>query len=66
MLLLELLQHIHLLAIITGRQTHLLLPLIEHHLLHHPARLPVQIAQLAVLGLDLGRVEVVGRVRGDG
>lgn len=66
MLLLELLQHIHLLAIVTRRQAHLLLALIVHHLLDHAPRLAVQIPQLAVLGLDLRRVEVVGRVGRDG
>ena len=66
MLLLEVLQHVELLTLVARRQTHLLLPLIEHHLLDHAPRLAVQVAQLAVLGLDLGRVEVVGRVGGDG
>lgn len=63
MLLHKLLQQILLLLLITSRFPHLLLPLIKHHLLHHAARRPVQIAELAVLGRDFGRVDF-GR-RGD-
>ena len=62
MLRLELLQHLKLLLLIARRLAHLLLPLIKHHLLDHPPRLAVQVAQLAVLRLDLRCVEEVGRV----
>lgn len=64
MLLLKSLQHLHLLLLLARRLAHLLLPLVVHHLLHHRARLPVQIAQLAVLRRDLGRVDL-GRRRDD-
>lgn len=64
MLLLELLQHLQLLTLVARRQSHLLLPLIVHHLLHHAPRLPVQVPQFRILGLDLARVEEVRRVRG--
>ena len=63
---LKLLQHLHLLRLLTRRLPHLLLPLIIHHLLHHPPRLPVQIPQLRILGRDFGGVEEVGRVGRDG
>ena len=53
MTLLELLQHIQFPLLLTRRLAHLLLPLIIHHFLHHAPRLPVQIPQFAVLGLDL-------------
>lgn len=56
-LLHKLLQHLLLLLLVTARLPHLLLPLIIHHLLHHGPRGPVQIAQLAVLRHDLGRVD---------
>lgn len=59
----KLLQHILLLLLVAGRLAHFLLALVVHHLLNHCARLAVQIAQLAVLGLNLGRVDL-GR-RGD-
>jgi len=58
MLRLELLEQVHLLLIIAGGQAHLFLPLVEHHLLDHGARLAVQVAQLAVLRLDLARVDL--------
>jgi hypothetical protein len=58
MLRLELLQHIHLLLIITARQSCLLLTLVIHHLLHHTPRLAVQVAQAAILGRDLGGVDL--------
>ena len=58
MLLLELLQHLHLLLLIARGLAHLLLPLIIHHLLYHGPRLAVQIAELAVLGRDLGGVDL--------
>lgn len=64
MLLLELLQQLQLLLLIARRLAHLLLPLIEHHLLDHPPRLAVQIAQVAVLRLDLARVDL-GRAGDD-
>lgn len=66
MTLLELLQHLHLALLLARRLPHLLLPLIIHHLLDHAPRLAVQVPQLRVLGLDLGRVEEVGRVGRDG
>ena len=53
----HLLQNIRFLLLIARRQTHLLLPLIEHHLLNHLPRLPIQITQIAVLGLNLGDVD---------
>ena len=58
MLLLKLLQQLILLLLFARRLAHLLLPLIVHHLLHHAARLAVQITQLAVLGRDLARVDL--------
>lgn len=58
MLLLELLQHVHLLLLIARRLAHLLLPLIVHHLLHHAARLAVQVAQLAVLRRNLRCIDL--------
>ena len=63
MLGLKLAQHLHLLLLLTRRLPQLLLPLVVHHLLDHAPRLAVQIAQLAVLGRDLGRVDL--RRRGD-
>jgi len=51
-------QHFHLLLFLARRLPHLLLPLIIHHLLHHTPRLPIQIAQLAVLRRDLRRVDL--------
>ena len=64
--LLELLQHLQLPLLVARRLPHFLLPLVVHHLLHHAPRLPVQVPQLAVLGLDLGGVEEVRRVGRDG
>ena len=66
MTLLELLQNIQLPLLITRRLSHLLLPLIIHHFLHHAPRLTVQIPQLAVLRLDFGGVEEVRGVGRDG
>lgn len=57
MLFLKLPEHLILLLLITGRLSCLLLPLVIHHLFHHPPRLSVQIAELAVLGRDLGSVD---------
>ena len=64
MLFLELLQQVQLLLLVARGLAHLLLPLIEHHLLDHAPRLAVQIAQVAVLGLDLARVDL-GRAGDD-
>ena len=58
MLLLELLQDFGLLLLVAGRLALLLLPLVVHHLLHHAPRLSVEVAQLAVLGLDLGGIDL--------
>ena len=58
----ELTQQLLLLQLITTRLPHLLLPLIKHHLLDHPARLAIQIAQLRALGRDLRDVDL-GRRR---
>lgn len=63
MLLLKLPQHLLLLLLVARRLALLFLPLVIHHLLHHPPRLAVQIAQTAVLGRDLGGVD--RRRRGD-
>lgn len=57
MLLLELLQHIQFLLLVARRLSHLLLTLVIHHLLDHFPRLSIQVAQLAVLGLDLGGID---------
>lgn len=57
MLRLEPLQHLQLLLLVARWQAHLLLPLVVHHLLHHPPRLAVQVRQLAVVGHDLGHVD---------
>ena len=66
MTLLKLLQHIQFPLLIARRLPHLLLPLIKHHLLDHAPRLAVQVPELAVLGLDLGRIEEVRGVGRDG
>lgn len=58
MLVLELLQDVQLLLLVARRLAHLLLALVEHHLLDHAAGLAVQIAEVAVLGLDLGGVDL--------
>lgn len=55
---LKLAQNLHLLLLLTTRLPHLLLPLIIHHLLDHRPRLPVQIAQVRVLGRDLAHVDL--------
>ena len=58
MLLLELLENVQLLLLVARRLAHLLLALVEHHLLDHAAGLAVQVAEVAVLGLDLGGVDL--------
>jgi hypothetical protein len=63
MLFLELLEDVELLLLVAGGLARLLLPLIVHHLLDHAPRLSIEVAQLAVLGLDLAGVDL-GR-RGD-
>ncbi len=55
---LHLAQNLLVLLLLRRGQAHLLLPLVVHHFLHHRARLAVQIAQRAVLGLELGRVNL--------
>lgn len=57
MLRLELPHNLRLLLLITARLARLLLPLIIHHLLDHPAGLAVQIAELAVLGRDFADID---------
>jgi hypothetical protein len=57
MLRLKLLQHLHLLLLIARGLSHLLLPLVIHHLLHHRAGLAIEITQLTILRLDLGGVD---------
>ena len=54
----ELLQHIVLLLLLARRLPLPLHLLVIHHLLHHPPCLAVQLTQLAVLGLDLLRVDL--------
>jgi hypothetical protein len=66
MLSFKLLQHLHLPGLLRRRLPHLLLPLIIHHFLHHAPCLPVQIAQLTILRLDLCGVDEVGRIGRDG
>lgn len=61
MLVLKFLEHVQLLLLITRRLPSFLLSLIVHHLLHHAPRLTIQIAQLTVLGVDLGGVDLGGR-----
>ena len=51
------------LLVIAGGQSHLLLPLVVHHLLDHAARLTVQVRELGGLRLHLARVDL--RVRLD-
>lgn len=58
MLSLKLLQHIHLLLLVTRHPARLLLSLIVHHLLDHGAGLTIQITQTRVLGLDLGDINL--------
>jgi hypothetical protein len=54
----SLFQHFHLLLLLAIRPAHFLHSLIIHHLLDHTPRLPVQIAQLAILGGYLARVNL--------
>lgn len=65
MLLLKALESIKLALFLTGRPSHFLLALIEHHLLDHGPGLAVEVAELAVLGRDLGGVDLVGGVGDD-
>lgn len=58
MLRLELLQQICLALLITGHTARLLLSLVVHHLLHHRARLTIQVTQVGVLGRDLSHVDL--------
>lgn len=58
MLILELLQQIRLLLLITRHTTTLLLPLIIHHLLNHSPCLAIQVTQTRILRLDLGNVDL--------
>ena len=58
----ELLERIILLLFLTSRFPLPLHLLVVHHLLDHAAGLAVQVAQLGVLGLDLGHVDL-GRRR---
>jgi hypothetical protein len=60
---LELVEHVKLLLLVTGRKSHLLLSLIVHHLLNHSSGLTVEVAEVGVLGVDLGGVDggVVGK-----
>ena len=57
---LELFEDIRLLLFLRRGQTLLLLPLVEHHLLDHAARLPVEVRELRILWLDLGDVDLGG------
>lgn len=58
MLIHESLQQTLLLHFVAGRQSHLLLSLIKHHLLNRGASVSVQIAQFAVLWLHFLRVDL--------
>lgn len=64
-LFLKLLQGVQLGLLLARRLAHLLLALIPHHLLDHGPGFAVQVAQLAILGRDLGGVDLVGRVAHD-
>lgn len=57
-LLLELLENVQLLLLVACWLALLLLLLVIHHLLDHTACLAVEIAQLAVLGRDLGGIDL--------
>lgn len=58
MLLHKLLQQIILLRLVTRRLVLPLHLLVVHHFLDHTSRLAVKIRQLAILGLNLGRVNL--------
>lgn len=58
MFLLKLLQNIPLLLLITRQPTHLLLPLIIHHLLDHRPRLAIQLTQRRILRRNLRNVDL--------
>lgn len=61
MLLLEFLENVGLLLFLARGLAEFLLTLVEHHLLDHAACLAVQVTQLAVVGLDLGHIDLGGR-----
>jgi hypothetical protein len=50
--------HLLLLLLVTRGQTHLLLSIVKHHLLHHCPCVTIQIAQLRVLWRELRRVDL--------
>ena len=54
----ELFQNVLLLHFVCGGQAHLLLALVEHHLLDDASGLSIKVGQLRVLGLDLASVDV--------
>jgi hypothetical protein len=60
MLLLELLQHLGLLLLITVRQALLFLALVIHHLLNHSSGLAIKISQLRTLRRDLAGIDLRG------
>mmetsp|Transcript_18320 Transcript_18320/g.50857 ORF Transcript_18320/g.50857 Transcript_18320/m.50857 type:complete len:365 (+) Transcript_18320:974-2068(+) len=66
MLFLEPLQRIELGLLVAGWQPHGLLALIVHHLLHRLPGLPIELAELGALGLDLLHVELDGIVLAHG
>ena len=57
MLLLKLLDDVQLLLLVGRRQSHRLLPLVEHHLLDGLTSFAIQIAEVAVLRLDFRNVD---------
>lgn len=58
MLRLEFLEDIHLLLLIRSGKTGLLLSLVEHHLLDHPARFAVEVRELGGIRLNLAHVDL--------
>jgi hypothetical protein len=54
----ELLEHVLFVLLLRGGQAHRLLALVVHHLLHSLARVPVKVAELAILRLHLLRVDL--------
>jgi hypothetical protein len=60
-LLLELVEDVELLLLVARGLAGLLLALVVHHLLDHPPCLAVEVAELAVLGLDLAGVDLGSR-----